>query len=210
MTIFRFENYRKKQHHPKCPTWNQHRQSKLQNNHYLISISNFRPTQTSLPNADATPADTTFTVITSTSTTLNSFESPSMLDTCQLQQSSDQPIVIDDSQSDTSTTTNKQKDPWVPISDETYEAIENALSEQTNKNSQEQIVFPPAIARRTPTEVMASRLPKIQLKQGRYRYGKPVVEKNTADTTTTANESRSNDTAQSTTVSSSTSVINTK
>ena len=124
-----------------------------------------------------------------------------MLDTCQLQQSSDQPIVIDDSQSDTSTTTttttaagSKQKDPWVPISDETDEAIENALSTA----SQESIVFPPAIARRMPTELMASRLPKIQLKQGRYRYGKPIPEKRTADsTTTTTNESCSNDISQS-------------
>ena len=116
-----------------------------------------------------------------------------MLDTCQLQQSSDQPIVIDDSQSDTSTITTtaaaaggKQKDPWVPISDETDEAIENALSTA----SQESIVFPPAIARR---------LPKIQLKQGRYRYGKPIPEKRTADstTTTTTNESCSNDISQS-------------
>ena len=125
-----------------------------------------------------------------------------MLDTCQLQQSSDQPIVIDDSQSDTSTITTtaaaaggKQKDPWVPISDETDEAIENALSTA----SQESIVFPPAIARRMPTELMASRLPKIQLKQGRYRYGKPIPEKRTADstTTTTTNESCSNDISQS-------------
>jgi len=33
----------------------------------------------------------------------NGFESPNLLDTCQLQQSSDQPIIIDDSQSSSQT-----------------------------------------------------------------------------------------------------------
>ncbi|CAF5082369.1 unnamed protein product, partial [Rotaria sp. Silwood1] len=83
------------------------------------------------PNSGKTSQDTTFTVITSTSTststTINSFESPNILDTCQIQQSSDPPIIICDSQPDTqqdnllvsNTQKNQTNDPWTPISDET-------------------------------------------------------------------------------------------
>jgi hypothetical protein len=55
---------------------------------------------------------------------------------------------------------------------------------------------------------MASRLPKIQLKKGRYRQSKPINDKNTSDTTT--NESRSMTISQSSSTSTSTSVIVTK
>jgi len=138
------------------------------------------------------------------------------LDTCQLQQSSDQPVVTDDSQPDNqqenllinNTHENRQNDPWTPISDDTYRAIEIAL-EQVDQTSQEQPEFTPAIARRTPTELMASRLPKIQLKKGRYRQGKPINDKNTPYTTTT-NESRSMNISQSSSTSTSSSVIVTK
>jgi hypothetical protein len=165
-----------------------------------------------LPNSGTIPADTTYTVITSTSTTINSFESPNVLDTCQLQQSSDQPIIIDDSQPDNqqenlitnNTHENQQNDPWTPISDETYAAIEIAL----DRNSQDQPEFTPTVARRTPTELMASCLPKIQLKKGRYRKGKPIADKNTSDTTT--NECRSMTISQSSSNSTTTSVIITK
>jgi len=171
-----------------------------------------------LLNSGTNPPDTTYTIITSTSSTINSFESPNILDTCQLQQSSDQPIIIDDSQPDNeqenllinNTHQNKQNDPWTLISDKTYAAIEIAL-EQTSQNQPE---FTPVIARRTPTELMASRLPKIQLKKGRFRQGKPIAEKNTPDTTT--NEchsmtiSRSSSSSSSSSTSTSASVIITK
>jgi hypothetical protein len=167
----------------------------------------------SFPNQGAIPPDATFTIVSSTSTG-TSFESPTVLNTGQLQQSSDQPIVIDDFQPDnqqensiTKTThEKKQNDPWTPISDETYAAIETAL-EQVNTKSQEQMEFTPALARRTPTDLMASRLPKIQLKKGRYHRGKPIADKNISATTT--NESHSINTSQSSS-SSSTSVIITK
>lgn len=176
-------------------------------------ISSSSPqTDSSLPNSGTIPPDITYTVISSASTTINSFESPNVLDTGRLQQSSDQPIVIDDPQSDNQqdessshkTQEKKQNDPWTPISDETYAAIETAL-EQTDRNSQDQMEFPPAIARRTPTDLMASRLPKIQLKKGRYHRGKPIAETSTSDITT--NESHSTTT---TSQSSSTSVITIK
>ncbi|CAF0967638.1 unnamed protein product [Adineta steineri] len=167
-------------------------------------------------NSEANPPDATFTVITSTSTststTINSFESPNPLDTCQLQ-SSDQPIIIDDTQPDTqqenvSSNDNhrkQQNDPWTPISNETYAAIEVAL-DRIDEASQEQTEFTPTTARRLPTDVMASRLPKIQLKKGRFYRGKPVVEKNTPDTTTTTDECCSSTTSQSSSVSTKTSI----
>lgn len=91
--------------------------------------------------SNVTPVDTTFTIATSTSstTTNNSFESPSMLDTCQVQSSSDQPSIA-------------------------------------NRSDDDFHEFTPATARRTPTDLMVSCLPRIQLKKGRYRLGKPIVE----------------------------------
>jgi hypothetical protein len=163
-------------------------------------------TESALPNSGTIPTDTTFTVVTSTSTTINSFESPNVLDTCQVQQSSDQAIIIDDSQQENllikSVEGDKSNDPWTPISDETYAAMEVAL-DRVEQSSQEQTEFTPATARRTATELMVSRLPKIQLKQGRFRQGKPIDDKNTEKTVT---ESHSLSTSSST----STSVIITK
>ena len=189
------------------------RSTQMETEHISSSSSNV---DSSLPDSQTNPPDVTYTVITSTSTTINSFESPNTLDTCQLQQSSDQPIVIDDSQSENipSNTTNekKQNDPWTPISDETYTAIETAL-EQVNQNSQEEMEFTPAIARRTPTELMASRLPKIQLKKGRYHRGKPVTDTNPLEKTTTTtitNQTPSTTTSQSSSSSTSISTITTK
>ena len=166
----------------------------------------------SLPDSQTNPPDVTFTVITSASTTTNSFESPTILDTCQLQQSSDQPIVTDDSQSEdvSSDKSNekKQNNPWTPISDETHVAIATAL-EQVDRSSQEEMEFTPAIARRTPTEVMASRLPKIQLKKGRYHRGKPVADKNPPEQTTTTTNTTTNE-SHSSSASTSISTISTK
>jgi len=126
----------------------------------------------------AIPTDMTFVVSGSTSGSTNSFESPTVLDTCQIQQISDPAlVVIDDSQSDQSQPTTKTQNPWIPISDETYAAVEIALN-QPEINSEELTEFTPATARKTPTDVMASCLPKIQLKKGRYRQGKPLEDEN--------------------------------
>ncbi|CAF3214057.1 unnamed protein product [Rotaria sp. Silwood2] len=170
------------------------------------------------PNSGKISQDTTYTVITSTSTstTINSFESPNILDTCQILQSSDQPIIICDSQPDTqqdnlvipNTQKTQTNDLWTPISDETYAAIETTLH-PIDSSSQEQNEFTPTTARRTPTDLMASRLPKIQLKKGRFCQGKPIADKNTSDTTT--NECQSSTICQSSSsTSTSTSVIITK
>ncbi|CAF1042397.1 unnamed protein product [Rotaria sp. Silwood1] len=169
------------------------------------------------PNSGKTSQDTTFTVITSTSTststTINSFESPNILDTCQIQQSSDPPIIICDSQPDTqqdnllvsNTQKNQTNDPWTPISDETYSAIETALH-RIDESSQEQNEFTPTTARRTATDLMASRLPKIQLKKGRFHQGKPLSDKNISDKAT--NECQSSTICQSSSsTSTSTSII---
>lgn len=187
------------------------RSTQMETEHVSSSSSTV---DSSLPDSQTNPPDVTYTVITSTSTTINSFESPNVLDTCQLQQSSDQPIVIDDSQTENipSNRTNekKQNDPWTPISDETCTAIETAL-EQVNQHSQEEMEFTPAIARRTPTELMASRLPKIQLKKGRYYRGKPVTDANPLEKTTTiTNESLSTTISQSSTSSITISATTTK
>jgi hypothetical protein len=78
-----------------------------------------------------------------------------------------------------------------------------------DQTPEEQTEFTPATARRTPTDLMASCLPKIQLKKGRFRHGKPIADKNAPDTTT--NECRSMTISQSSsTTSTSTSVIITK
>ncbi|CAF5207691.1 unnamed protein product, partial [Rotaria magnacalcarata] len=140
-----------------------------------------------LQNSGKFSQDKTYTVITSTSTstststTISSFESPSLLDTCQLQQSSDQPITISDSQPNTQKS--QQNDPWIPTNDDTCSPIEKSLH-RIEPTSQEQNEFTPVTARRTPTDVMASRLPKIKLKKGRFHRGKPIHDKNTSDTTT--------------------------
>lgn len=164
----------------------------METEHISSSSSNV---DSSLPDSQTNPPDITYTVITSTSTTINSFESPNTLDTCQLQQSLDQPIVSDESQSENTanskTTEKKPNDPWTAVSDETYSAIDTALA-QGNQPSQEELEFTPVIARRTPTDLMASRLPKIQLKKGRYHRGKPVTDTNPLEkTTTVTNESLS-------------------
>jgi hypothetical protein len=181
----------------------------METEHISSSSSNV---DSSLPDSQTNPPDLTYTVITSTSTTINSFESPNALDTCQLQQSSDQPIVIDDSQSENipnnKTNEKKQNDPWTPISDETYREIETAL-ERVDQHSQEEMEFTPAIARRTPTELMASRLPKIQLRKGRYHRGKPVNDTNSLEKTTT-NEASSITISQPSSSSISISAITTK
>lgn len=86
--------------------------------------------------------------------------------------SSTEVILIDDS---------PVKSPWIPISDDVDAALEKILSHVEGE------VFTPTTARHTDTDVMAARLPKIPLKQGRFRLGKPVPP---PATTTAADEYR--------------------
>jgi hypothetical protein len=65
-------------------------------------------------------------------------------------------------------------DSWmIPISDDVDAALEQVLN-QIDDNSDTSMVFSPATARRTETAVMVARLPKIPLKAGRFRSGRPV------------------------------------
>jgi hypothetical protein len=57
---------------------------------------------------------------------------------------------------------------------------------------------------------MASRLPKIQLKKGRFRQGKPISDKNTSDTATNECHSMTISQSSSSSTLTSTSIIITK
>jgi hypothetical protein len=88
---------------------------------------------------------------------------------------------------------NERIDPWIPISDEIDAALEQAL-DHIDSSSDTPLEFTPATARRTETEVMAACLPKIPLKQGRFRQGKPIINRTTSNA---ANEYRPLAAAQS-------------
>jgi len=90
-------------------------------------------------------------------------------------------ITIDDTPS-----SKPLHDPWIPISDEIDAALEKAL-DQIDSPCDTPLEFTPATARRTDTEIMAARLPKIPLKPGRFRQGKPIVDRSI---TNAANEYR--------------------
>ena len=147
------------------------------------------------------PSKTTTTDIPSTSAT-NNIENITIIDTNSLEESSNQAIIIiDDNKTDNQqkhiskkSTTNKQQiDPWTPISDEIDAALEQALDEidSTHDRSPE---FTPTTARRTETEVMAALLPKMPLKRGRFRAGRPISDCITSDA---ANEYQPSGTGQS-------------
>ena len=127
----------------------------------------------------AAPADTTFTVIVSSSTTTgSSFQSPSLLNTCQMQSSSEQAVLIEGSQPDHHQQQQTIADfPRTTTTDQPCPAME-VVTNLIDLSAAEPTEFTPATARRTATELMASRLPKIHLKQGRYRQGKPIAEQN--------------------------------
>jgi hypothetical protein len=76
-------------------------------------------------------------------------------------------------------------DPWVPISDEVDTALENVLN-QIDLSTDTPLEFTPTTVRRTETEFMAALLPKIPLKQGRFRHGKPISSSSTITTTSNA------------------------
>ncbi|UJR22363.1 hypothetical protein I4U23_025425 [Adineta vaga] len=107
-----------------------------------------------------------------------------------MEQSRIQTITIDDTEQDISlvhsTHDRKQIDLWTEISEETDAALERVL-DQIESFSNSPLEFTPATARRTHTETMAARLPKIPLKQGRFRNGRPI---NNHPTTNGANEYR--------------------
>lgn len=107
----------------------------------------------------------------------NNAENTTTIEENQVQQSSIETITIDDTQPETivieTATTNKPIDPWIPISDEIDEALERAIDE-IGSSSDTPLEYTPVTARRTDTEIMAARLPKIPLKEGRFRNGKPI------------------------------------
>ncbi len=94
--------------------------------------------------------------------------------------------IIDEIQPEASSSNKPVHDPWIPISDEIDAALEQAL-DQIDPSSDSPLEFTPATARRTDTEIMAARLPKIPLKPGRFRQGKPITNR---PTTNAANEYR--------------------
>lgn len=144
------------------------------------------------------PADTTFTVVASSSTTTgSSFESPSTLNTGQMQSSSEPAIVFEDTQPDRQ---QPKKPADVPRTTKTAEphVTMDVVVDRIDLSVEEPTEFTPATVRRTATEVMASRLPKIQLKQGRYRQGKPIAEPNPPTSTTVERRSLSTTSSSST------------
>jgi hypothetical protein len=122
-------------------------------------------------NSATIPPDIT---TTTTTTVINNSEKIITID-------EDQIIIIDDTPS-----SEPRHDPWIPISDEIDAALEKAI-DQIDSVSDSPLEFTPATARRTETEVMAARLPKIPLKPGRFRHGKPIIDRST---TNAANEYR--------------------
>ena len=73
--------------------------------------------------------------------------------------------------------------PWNPVSDETDLTLERILHPTESPTD----VYTPSTARRTDTAFMAAHLPKIPLKPGRFRLGKPI---STSTTPNAANEYR--------------------
>ena len=88
-----------------------------------------------------------------------------------------QTITIDDTeQNDSSTYSTEHRnpaDPWTEITEETDAALKQVLND-VEFISDTPLEFTPTTARRTNAETMAARLPKIPLKQGRFRNGRPI------------------------------------
>jgi len=147
------------------------------------------------------PPDVTITTVPSLSSTdvTNNAENTTIINENQLQQSPVETIIIDYTQQENTlikpTNGNKSIDPWIPISDEIDAALERAL-DQIDSSFDTPLEFTPATVRRTDTEIMVARLPKIPLKEGRFRFGKPILNPTTS---TAANEYRPLAAAQSST-----------
>ncbi|CAF3607953.1 unnamed protein product [Rotaria sp. Silwood1] len=141
-------------------------------------------------------------LITTTVTTTNNIENSTNIDNELLEKSPIEMIIIDDTPTDNqeehttkikSTNNNKQMNPWSPISDEVDAALEHVLNQISSSNDIP-LEFTPTTARRTDTEIMAALLPKIPLKQGRFRSGKPIINRSISNA---ANEYRPLSNAQS-------------
>ncbi|CAF1179361.1 unnamed protein product [Adineta steineri] len=112
----------------------------------------------------------------------------------QIQQSPIEMIVINESQNDNQQINtvvecidnNTSINPWTPITDEIDTALERVL-DQVEATVDSPLEFTPTTVRRTETEIMAARLPKIPLKEGRFRNGKPILNRSTSSA---ANEYR--------------------
>ncbi|CAF2075561.1 unnamed protein product [Rotaria magnacalcarata] len=128
-----------------------------------------------------TAATTTSDVATSPSKT-NNIENTTTSDIIPIQESSIETITIDDNSIDDQqerrdikpTNESGKLNPWDPIRDEINDALERVLN-QVDSTENSTLEFTPTTARRTNTEVMAALLPKIPLKEGRFRQGKLIM-----------------------------------
>ncbi|CAF3350494.1 unnamed protein product [Rotaria socialis] len=128
-----------------------------------------------------TAAITTSDVATSPSKT-NHIENTTTSDIIPIPESSIETITIDDNSIDDqqdhidikSTNESGKLNPWDPIRDEIDDTLERVLN-QVDSTENSTLEFTPTTARRTNTEVMAALLPKIPLKEGRFRQGKSIM-----------------------------------
>lgn len=97
------------------------------------------------------------------------------------------PTTSTDNPSSQTTSTKPLHNPWSPIPDDIVMDIEQAV-EPIDASSDSPLEYTPTTARRTNTEVMAARLPKIPLKPGRFRQGRPIVDRSISNNA--ANEYR--------------------
>lgn len=100
----------------------------------------------------------------------------------------------------------KQIDPWIPIHADVDAALEDTLN-QIDSTTDNTLEFSPTTVRRTDTEYMAARLPKLSLKSGRFRRGKLITSPTTSNA---ANEYRPTATTQSSPVTASVTTTTTK
>ncbi|CAF1328237.1 unnamed protein product, partial [Adineta ricciae] len=112
-----------------------------------------------------------------------------------------QTITIDDTEQNDPSIYSREHhnptDPWTEITEETDAALKQVLNE-VEFISDTPLEFTPATARRTNAETMAARLPKIPLKQGRFRNGRPVDNCTTTTTTDGPSEYRPSTAVQTT------------
>lgn len=149
------------------------------------TVRYFRSAQVDMPPVEVT--NTTVSSSTSPRTTkqVSRAKRATIFDENTRETSPIQTITIDDTeQNDLSVHSTEHHNPtdlWEAITKETDAALDQVLNE-VELTSDTPLEYTPATARRTDTETMAARLPKIPLKQGRFRNGKPVD--NRATTTT--------------------------
>jgi len=164
----------------------------------IVDLSESQQPATKSPQKDMPPIASTIVIESARSkvatvppdiTTIASESSVSIIDNVEniTTIDADHPtITIDDTQQE-KTLKKPINDPWIPISDEIDAALEQALDQIDSPSSDTPLEFTPATARRTNTEYMAERLPKLQLKEGRFRRGRPIVNRTASNA---ANEYR--------------------